>query len=120
MSGAPNSSRRVVVVGDVYALRGRHDELTELLARTQSAARQEPGCVAYAFAEVVGEPGHMIVIQEWSDQAALEAHYRSRAFATYQFRIGEFLARPSEVRIHHVGLTVHPQDSTPMDPRRAD
>jgi quinol monooxygenase YgiN len=76
--------------------------------------------VSYAFAEVVGEPGRVLMCQEWKDQPALEEHYRSRGFADYQQRVGEFLARPSEVRIHHVRETLRPQAAAPMDPRRAD
>jgi quinol monooxygenase YgiN len=109
-----------VVVGDIYALVGRADELVELLHETQEHARSEPGCVAYAFAEVVRDPGHYIVVQEWRDEAALEAHYASQAFRRYQDRVGELLARPSEVRLHRVAQTVQLADPGPMDPRRAD
>ena len=110
----------IVVVGDLDVLVGRRDELLELLADTQAQARQEPGCESYAFAEVAGEPGHVLICQEWADEPALEEHYRSAAFAQYQQRVGEFLARPSEVRIHQVGQTLRPQGAATMDPRRAD
>ena len=110
----------VVAVGDVYTLIGRRDELLGLLRDTQELARAEPGCVMYAFAEVVAEPGHFVVVQEWRDEAALEAHYATPGFQDYQERVGDLLARPSEVRIHHVARTLYPQDGGPMDPRRAD
>jgi quinol monooxygenase YgiN len=116
----PIRHEHVVVVGDIYALAGRADELDELLQETQEHARSEPGCVAYAFAEVVRDPGHYVIAQEWRDEAALEAHYASPAFRRYQDRIGEFLARPSEVRLHRVAQTVQLADPGPMDPRRAD
>ena len=109
-----------VVVGDIYALVGRAGELVELLRETQERARSEPGVVAYAFAEVVGDAGHYIVVQEWRDEAALEAHYASPAFRRYQDRVGEFLARPTEVRLHRVTQTLGLADPGPMDPRRAD
>jgi quinol monooxygenase YgiN len=110
----------IVVVGDLHALVGRRDQLLELLAETQARAREEPGCVSYAFAEVVGEPGRLLVCQEWDSEPALEQHYRSSGFADYQQRVGEFLARPSDVRIHHIRETLLPQAGAPMDPRRAD
>ena len=110
----------IVVVGDLHALVGRRDKLLELLATTQARAREEPGCVSYVFAEVIGEPGRVLICQEWTDETALRTHYRSSAFGDYQQRVGEFLARPSEVRIHHVRETLRPQPAGPMDPRRAD
>jgi quinol monooxygenase YgiN len=109
-----------VVVGDIYGLVGRADQLVELLRETQERARSEPGCAAYAFAEVIGDPGHYVVLQEWRDEAALEAHYASPHFRRYQERVGEFLARPSEVRLHRVAQTLQLADPGPMDPRRAD
>jgi quinol monooxygenase YgiN len=109
-----------LIVGDIYSLVGRADELVELLSETQVRARSEPGCLAYAFAEVVGDPGHYLVVQQWRDEAALDAHYSSPTFQRYQERVGEFLARPSEVRLHRVAETVHLRDPGPMDPRRAD
>jgi quinol monooxygenase YgiN len=110
----------VVVVGDIYALVGRRDDLVELLRETQERARSEPGCVAYAFAEVVADPGHYLILQEWRDETALEAHYASVGFTRYQAQVGELLARPSEVRVHRVAETVRLADPGPMDPRRAD
>lgn len=80
----------------------------------------EPGCVGYAFAEVVADPGRYVVIQEWRDDAALRAHYASDALQAYQARVGPLAARPSDVRIHRVAHTLHPLDPGPMDPRRAD
>jgi quinol monooxygenase YgiN len=109
-----------LIIGDIYGLVGPVDELVKLLSETQREARLEPGCLVYSFAEVVGDPGHYLVVQEWRDEAALEAHHASSAFQRYQESVGEFLARPSEVRLHRVAQTLHLRDPGPMDPRRAD
>jgi quinol monooxygenase YgiN len=120
-SGAMSGNRdSVVVVGDVYTLAGRRDDVIALLRDTQERIRPQPGCVSFSFAEVVGDPGHYLVVEEWSDDAALRTHFRSDAFTSYQENVGELLARPSEVRIHRVSETTRPVDSGPLDPRRAD
>lgn len=110
----------VVVVGDVYTLAGRRDEVIALLSDTQERTRPQPGCISFSFAEVLGDPGHYVVVEEWSDGAALRTHFKSDAFTSYQENVGGLLARPSEVRIHRVSETTRPVDSGPMDPRRAD
>ncbi len=110
----------VVVVGDVYTLVGRRDEVVALLSDTQERTRPQPGCISFSFAEVVGDPGHYLVVEEWSHDAALRTHFKSDAFTSYQEKVGELLARPSEVRIHRVSETTRPVDSGPLDPRRAD
>jgi quinol monooxygenase YgiN len=109
-----------VAVADLYTVLGRREEIIALLRATQDQIRREPGCRAYTFAEAVGDSGHYIVTQEWRDTAALEAHYSSQALADYLNRVGEFLARPTQMRIHRVAETFHPTDPGPMDPRRAD
>ena len=110
----------VIIVGEIHALVGRAAELVDLLDETQKRARLEDGCLRYAFAEVVGAPGRYVVVQEWRDETALEAHYQAPSFARYRDRVGELLARPSDVRLHRVAETVRFADPGPMDPRRAD
>ena len=99
---------------------GRREEVIELLSTTQDRVRSEPGCLAYTFAEAVGDPGHYVVTQEWRDEPTFAAHYSSRPLAEYLSRVGELLARPTHMRIYRVAQTVHPVDPGPMDPRRAD
>jgi quinol monooxygenase YgiN len=110
----------IVAVADVYGLVGRRAELLDLMRETQGSARENPGCLTYTFAETLDDPGHFVLVQEWRDQAALDEHYRSPGFASYQERVGEFLARPTQLRVHQVAETLLPADSAPMDPRRAD
>ena len=87
---------------------------------TQTRVREEPGCVSFDFSEIVGERGDFVVVHEWRDEAALEAHYRSAPFLAYQEAVGDLLARPSELRVHRVRETLQPAEGEPMDPRRAD
>lgn len=110
----------IVALADVYAQVGYGDEVKALMGATQLRVQGEPGCISYVFAEVVDDPGHFMVVEEWRDQAALDAHFRSPAFAEYQAEIRDWLVRSSDLRLHHVSETVLPQDSAPMDPRLAD
>ena len=49
-----------------------------------TASRAEDGCVAYGYAEDVGEPGLMHVFEEWRDQAALDAHFGAAHMAEWR------------------------------------
>ena len=110
----------VILVGEVFGLAGPHDELTEVMLRAQRDARAAEGCLRFAFARTLDDPDVLLVVQEWSDEAALERHFRSPAHATYQRDVEGLLARPSQVRIHRIAQTLQPTPSTQMDPRRAD
>ena len=79
---------------------------------TQEQVRAEPGCDIFSFAEVVDDPGHFVIVQQWRDRAALDAHYRSDPFRAYQAGIAPYLARESELLVHEVSSTVRPVDSS--------
>lgn len=45
------------------------------MARVIAASRAEPGCIAYAYAEDVLEPGLLRVNEAWESREALAAHF---------------------------------------------
>jgi quinol monooxygenase YgiN len=108
-----------VVVARISGLAGRVDELRALLAERAAEVRAEPGCVGSEAGEVLGEPAEFLVVQTWSSEDAMRAHYASEAHADYQHAVDELLARPSTVVMHDVANTTHPAPSTsPTDPGR--
>lgn len=49
----------------------------EAMARVIAASRAEPGCLAYAYAEDVIEPGLFRVSEAWTSREALAAHFET-------------------------------------------
>jgi len=47
----------------------------EAMARVIAASRAEPGCIAYAYAEDVAEPGLFRVSEAWESRDALSLHF---------------------------------------------
>jgi quinol monooxygenase YgiN len=108
-----------VVVARIAGLAGRAPELRQLLADRAVAARAEPGCAGYEVAELVDEPATFLVVETWRSLDALRAHFGSDEHASYQHRVDELLARPSEVLVHDVAATTRPAPSTsPTDAGR--
>jgi quinol monooxygenase YgiN len=105
----------VVLVAELHGLAGRLPELKALLADLAAAARADPGCESYhvAFAD---DPGECLLVGTWRSEAALRAHYGSDGYLRYRSRVGELLARPSDVVVHHVSASVHARDPNPPDP----
>jgi quinol monooxygenase YgiN len=110
----------VIAIGRVHGIAAARPQLRELMQRTAAAARSERGCRSYDFAETVDGPDEYVVVHEWEDAAALEAHYGGTGYAAYQQGLFGLLARPSELAIHHVASTERPTAGGPMDPREAD
>ena|SRR5689334_18538600 len=110
----------IVAIADLYCIRGRRDELVALLAEAERAAAAQPGCIRYTFAATLSDPDRFMLVSEWRDRAAMDAHYGSRAFASFQFSLDGLLARPSDMTIYSVTRSERPVASGPMDPRDAD
>jgi quinol monooxygenase YgiN len=61
-----------------------------------------------------------VLVSEWETQEALDAHYRSEAFADFQLSLDGLLARPSESTVYSAEASVRALNTRPMDPRDAD
>ncbi len=110
----------VIAVAEMFGISGRREELTSVLERFERWAIGEPGCRRYAFASALADPSRFVLFSEWDSQEALDAHYRSEAFADFQFSLDGLLARPSELTVYSFENAVRPTDTRPMDPRDAD
>ena len=110
----------VVAVGRVYGIASARQELTDLMRRTAAAARDEPGCRSFDFAEALDAADEFVVVHVWDDRGALAAYYRGSVHEAYQQGLHGLLARPSDLAIHEVAATELPVARGPMDPRDAD
>src|SRR2546423_7285831 len=110
----------VVAIADLFGISGRRHELRAVLAAAERDAAGQPGCVRYSFAATVADPDHFLLVSEWRDQVALDAHYASTGFANFQFSLDGLLARPSQMTLYSVSGSARPLSSSPLDPRDAD
>jgi quinol monooxygenase YgiN len=110
----------VVAVADMFGIAAAHTELRQLLAEHERASAASAGCRRYTFASTLAEPDHFVLVSEWDDEAAMDAHYASEEYAQFQFSLHGLLARPSTMTVYTVTGEVRPVASGPMDPRDAD
>jgi quinol monooxygenase YgiN len=109
-----------LMIADMFGITGRQSELRALLADAERLATSENGCLRYTVATSLADADHYLVVEEWRDQAALEAHYASESFARFEHALHGLLARPSQATIHSGGAARRPIASGPLDPREAD
>jgi quinol monooxygenase YgiN len=110
----------VIAIAEMFGISGRRAELATLLERFGGWASGEPGCRRYIFAATLTDPSQFVLVSEWETQEALDAHYRSEAFADFQLSLDGLLARPSESTVYSAEASVRPLNTRPMDPRDAD
>ena len=106
---------KLIVIAEIHGLAGRADELRTLLEGLASTSVQEPGCGAFRVLDP-GEVGEFVVVSEYASQDALSAHYSTDHYQYYRSTVGEMLARPSDVVVHHVAQTIHAVDPNLPDP----
>jgi quinol monooxygenase YgiN len=110
----------VIAVADMFGISGRRDELLALLVQAEREATARPGCVRYTFATAIADADHFVLLSEWDNQEALDEHYRSPEFASFQSGLNGVLARPSQMTIYSAAGAARPVETRPMDPRDAD
>jgi quinol monooxygenase YgiN len=64
----------IIILGTVRLPPENLDAARPAMAAMARASRDEEGCMAYAYAEDVFEPGLIRVSEIWRDQAAFDAH----------------------------------------------
>lgn len=75
-------------------------------ARTfAEATRTEAGCLSYAFYEDFDQPGNYIVVEQWQDQTALDAHGQAAHYQDFLAAVGSSVTSVS-LSIHEVSSTV--------------
>jgi quinol monooxygenase YgiN len=56
------------------------ETVLELLSRLAQASREEPGNLGYEFYQGVEDPGHVVILERYTDEAGLDAHRESDHF----------------------------------------
>lgn len=105
----------IMVCAEVHGLTGREAQLRTLIDGLAAGTREEPGCLAYRVLLAEGA-GEFLLVSEWADEASLRAHYATAHYGYYRAQVGELLARPSDVTVHHIAHTIHPVDPNLPDP----
>jgi len=95
----------IIITGSILAETDRLDELLALCLEHVRRSRSEPGCLAHAVHQDVENPRRLVFVEEWSDRAAVAAHFAvpaSRAFVKAASRLA---ALPPKMNIYDAAST---------------
>jgi quinol monooxygenase YgiN len=107
----------ILLVARVHGTVGGAGALLRAARELARAAAARDGCVGFDVLEP-GEPGELVILSGWRDEAAMRAHFASEAYAEYTAALTDLLARPSDVTVHRVSATVHPVADLAGEPGR--
>lgn len=80
----------LVIAGTIRVPPGRLEAFRPHMRAMLAASRAEDGCLEYAYAEDVAEPGLIRVFEVWRDQAAIDAHFQTPHLAAWRAVWPEF------------------------------
>ncbi|MFE9422225.1 putative quinol monooxygenase [Kitasatospora sp. NPDC006697] len=92
-------SERVHVIAELRPKAERAGEFREQAEAMARASRAEEGCVSYQLYVDPADQGRWVIVEEWADRAALDAHLASAHLAESLARTAELLAGEPRLRI---------------------
>ncbi|HBL31513.1 MAG TPA: antibiotic biosynthesis monooxygenase [Acidobacteria bacterium] len=89
---------KVHVVALFVAAPGKENELAELLESLVEPTRREAGCIRYDLLRgLPGEAGDFAFVEEWENEATLDAHSRSAHLQAVIPKVVPLLGAPANV-----------------------
>lgn len=82
----------LLVTARISVQPGAAEALLPAAAEMVAATRQEDGCLGYELLQVVGSETEFVMLEQWRDRAALDAHMVAPAMAAFGAAVGAHLA----------------------------
>ena len=92
----------ILIAGKISLDPAKKDEATAAAVEMMHETRAEAGNIEYAFTWDLVEDGVLRVIEQWEDQAALDAHFKAPHMATFTGKMGGLGMTGMEVTKHEV------------------
>jgi quinol monooxygenase YgiN len=91
----------LTVIATMTAKPGLEARLRGSLLGLVDATVAEPGCLAYRVYTAADHPASIALIEEWTDEAALQQHYGTPHFKEVAGQLDELLAEPLAVKYYN-------------------
>lgn len=90
----------IIVTGSVTAREERLEEVLALSLEHVRRSRAEPGCISHAVHRDVENPLRLVFVEEWADQAALQAHFKVPASRAFAKALAELASAPPTLSLY--------------------
>lgn len=87
----------LLLVVHVHLQPGHENAFLDLARAMLDPSRAEPGCISYMFTQDPDDPAHIVFVEEWDDQAALDAHFATPHFQNFAQKAAEHFAGPPQL-----------------------
>jgi quinol monooxygenase YgiN len=93
----------IIVTGHLRVAPDQIEGLRAAARKTLEATRREKGCILYAYAEDVIDPGLIRIVERWEDWPSLDAHGTAPHMDEWRAVLGGVEILDREVIAHEAG-----------------
>lgn len=90
----------IIVLGSAVARPGQFDQALALSQEHVARSRLEPGCMAHAVHVDAENPLRLVFVEQWSDLAALQAHFRVPASRAFGKALADLCSQPPGIELY--------------------
>jgi quinol monooxygenase YgiN len=80
----------------------RRNDIVRVTAAIIPPSRAEAGCISYEVHERLSGGNEYLFFEEWTDQAALDFHFKTPHFQEFIGEFTQLLRAPPNIRIYEV------------------
>lgn len=95
----------LVVGGRIRIDAGGRDKAVAAAAEMMRESNREEGCISYVLSGDLEDPGLFRIFEEWEDEAALKAHFKTPHMAAFNKVIGSLKVLEVDVKRYDVSGT---------------
>ena len=96
----------IVITGHFVLSAPVSADVRQAAADMMQASNAEAGCNHYAFAEDLSNPNILWVTEEWTDDAALKAHFQAPHMAAFQKVMATLSIQSRSIKRYEVASAV--------------
>ena len=71
------------IVATLISTAAHDEELDAAVRALADESRKEPGCLSYVICKTAANPRKTVILEEWKDQAAIDAHNQAPHFTAF-------------------------------------
>ncbi len=87
-----------IVIAKIYIIAGKEKEFWGMTPALIEATRNESGNLAYTLYQSTENPSEFMVYEEYTDEAAFNAHCASEAFQSFGKQAGPLFAKELDIQ----------------------
>ncbi|QOJ22590.1 MAG: antibiotic biosynthesis monooxygenase [Gammaproteobacteria bacterium] len=92
------SKQTIRVVAQVIARTDKIPEIQAILQNIVAPTRQETGCLSYQLLRHSSNPAAFLFIEEWTDENAVDAHFRTAHIQEALAKAAPWLAQAPDIQ----------------------